>query len=174
MYNKKFKINTVLTKSKNNKTASTSYSTLLQAADAYHKQIEREKYTYTVNLLYWNDIEKSTNNPNKSTVCATFAASAIYKAGLFTAEELNSCNYNSSTALYNFLKSKGWREIRSYDEMLPGDVGFLSYGTGEPDHTQIYAGDNMWYTAGCTEHIQGASPLYSNDRGTFFAAMRPY
>ena len=149
---------------------------ILQAADLVHQQ--EINWTYSVGGdLYWNDIEKSLNNPNQVTCCAAYVACVIYKAGLFNEEEMNSFeNYNYCPTLYNDLESAGWQVINSYDELEPGDIVFMNYnnGGGLYDHVQIYAGDGTWYNAGNTEAIQRSSPYSQGSwaRSNFYVALR--
>lgn len=153
----------------------TSGDGILQAANEVHKQ--QITWTYSVeNDLYWNDIEKSLNNPNQVTCCAGYVACVIYKAGLFTEDQINSFeNYNYCPTLYDDLKSAGWKEINNYDELEPGDIVFMSYdNSGALDHVQIYAGNDTWYNAGSTEAIQRSSPYNQGDwaRTNFYIALR--
>lgn len=149
-----------------------SYDSLLEAADTVHQA--QITWTYSIGGdLYWNNIEKSLNNPNRVTCCATFVSSAIYVAGYFTEEEMNSFNYNSASALYAFLKNEGWKVISSYDELAPGDVVFTS-NNGPLGHVQLYVGDDTWYNAGSTYAIQVASPYNQGSwpRTHFQVALR--
>ena len=105
--------------------------------------------------LYWNNIEKSLNNPHKATCCATYVGCALYAAGMFSEEEMNASdvNYNSPWGLATFLKSKGWKEKHSYNELEPGDVVIIGCenkeGIYDPyGHVQTYAGDDYWYNGG--------------------------
>ena len=140
---------------------------ILSAADKVHN--DEITWTYSQSSLYWNNIEMSLNNPNKTTCCATFVSCAIYVAGYFTEEQMNSFNYNYCPTLYDFLKAAGWEEITSYDQLQAGDVVFeRNFG-----HVQLYAGDNTWYNAGSTSAIQRASPYYSYEASQFTTAMRP-
>ena len=151
---------------------------LLAAADEIHTRmdINHEAWTYSIGGdLFWNNIEMSINNPNKVTCCATFVSSAIYKAGYFTEEQMNSFNYNSSTALHSFLASNGWQEVSSYDELQPGDVVFMTSGGSGIGHVQLYAGDGLWYNAGSTNAIQTVNPYSQGDsypRSRFIVALR--
>ena len=147
---------------------------LLSAADELHTAQQSWSYS-TGGGLYWNNIEKSINNPSKVTCCATYVASVLYKAGYFTEAEINSFNYNYAPALYSFLQNKGWQTITSYSELQAGDIVFLSYGPGRISHVQIYAGDGLWYNAGSTDAIQRANPYNQGNfaRNNFYAALRP-
>lgn len=145
----------------------------LEVADQVHR--DEMSWTYsTGGDLYWNNIEKSLNNPNKVTCCATYVSCVIYKAGYATETEMNSFNYNLCSTLYAFLEDKGWKVINSYNELEPGDVVFMNYGGGF-DHVQIYAGNDTWYNAGSTDAIQKNSPYSQGTwaRDNFYKAIRP-
>lgn len=145
---------------------------LLAVADELHKA--QQTWTYsTGGDLFWNNIEMSINNPNQVTCCATYVSSVIYKAGYFTEEQMNSFNYNSATALHNFLANNGWQSINSYAELQPGDVVFMTSGSASGiGHVQLYAGDGTWYNAGSTSAIQRPSPYESDASARFIVAMR--
>lgn len=148
---------------------------IIDVAEEIHNIMEEQNWTYSVGGdLYWNDIEMSTNNPNKVTCCATYVSSVLYSAGYLTEEETNSFNYNAANGLYDYLsKTKHWKEITSYDDLEAGDIVFMtvenSSGIG---HVQIYAGDGKWYNAGSTNAIQRDSPYTSDARSKFVAAIR--
>lgn len=149
-----------------------SASSILNAADKVHKS--QQKYTYSVGGdLYWNNIKKSTNNPNKVTCCATFVGSTLYVAGIFSEEEMNSYNYNSAPSTSAFLADKGWKKITRYSDLKAGDIVFMTSGsTSGIGHTQIYAGNGTWYNAGSTSAIQRKSPYSSNASARFLHAYR--
>ena len=154
---------------------------ILEAAERIHSVYETEKWTYSVGSdLYFGNINLSLNNPNKVTCCATFVSATLYLSGLVSEEEINSISYNSSTAIYRYLKTLDGRfmEIESFEDLEPGDIVFMT-SEDVPDgigHTQIYAGNNTWYNAGSTTAIQRASPYTSGANYTmprFVTAMRP-
>lgn len=150
------------------------YGDILQAADKVHN--DEIKWEYSLSELYWNDIEKSLNNPYERTCCATYVNCVIYTAGYATETEMNSFNYNSASATYSYFKSRGWQEISSYSDLQPGDIVFMSRsGVSGIGHVQIYAGDETWYNAGSTSAIQRASPYLDTTyaRGRFVVALRP-
>ena len=149
-----------------------SASSILAAAEKVHKS--QQKYTYSVGGdLFWNNIKKSTNNPNKVTCCATFVGSTLYVAGIFSEEEMNSYNYNSAPSTSTFLSEKGWKKITKYSELKAGDIVFMTSGsTSGVGHTQIYAGNGTWYNAGSTEAIQRKSPYSSDASARFLHAYR--
>lgn len=154
---------------------------ILEAAERIHAIYEDEKWTYSVGSdLYSGNINRSLNNPNKVTCCATYVSCTLYLSGLVSEEEINSISYNSSTAIYRYLKTLDGRfmEIESFDELEPGDIVFMTSddvpnGIG---HTQIYAGNNTWYNAGSTSSIQRANPYSMGENYTvprFITAIRP-
>lgn len=143
---------------------------LLQAAKELHKKMEDEKwmyYTDTSEILYYNDIESSTNK-TKATCCATYVMSSIYLAGLATEEEINSLSegYNNCGGVVQLLEKKGWERINSKEELEAGDVVLFSYPdtTYQYDHVEIYAGEGTWCGAGSTRSIQRQAPS-SYDNG---------
>ena len=147
---------------------------LLEAADKLHQ--DQITWNYSVGGdLYWNNIEMSINNPNKVTCCATYVSSALYLAGYFSEEQINSFNYNYADALYNFLIMNNWVLINNYDDLAAGDIVFMDTNGGSRDinHVQIYAGDGTWYNAGNNNAIHSAAPYRSNERSTFYVGVRP-
>lgn len=137
---------------------------LLQAAEILHKRMEDEKwmyYTDTSEILYYNDIESSTNK-TKATCCATYVISSIYLSELATEEEINSLSegYNNCGGVVQLLEKKGWEKINSKEELEAGDVVLFSYPdtTYQYDHVEIYAGNSTWYGAGSTSAIQRDAP----------------
>lgn len=154
-----------------------STSDILQAADEVHQY--QITWTYSVGGdLYWNNIEKSLNNPNKVTCCATYVSCVVYKSGYFTEAQMNQFrNYNYCPELYNDLVNAGWQVISSYNELEPGDIVFMNYNNGGAtyDHVQIYAGNDTWYNAGSTGAIQRASPYSQGNwaKTNFYVALRP-
>lgn len=142
---------------------------LLQAAKELHKKMEDEKwmyYTDTSEILYYNDIESSTNK-TKATCCATYVMSSIYLAGLATEEEINSLSegYNNCGGVVQLLEKKGWERINSKEELEAGDVVLFSYPdtTYQYDHVEIYAGEGTWCGAGSTSSIQRQAPSSYNN-----------
>lgn len=94
---------------------------ILTIADEVHTQQMSWVY-YTDhpnggNSLYWNDIESSINNTNKSTCCATYVSTVLYQAGYSTEEEMNAINYNVCIDVYHLLQKKGWVEITTAEEL---------------------------------------------------------
>lgn len=148
---------------------------ILEGAEIVHKVMEDEAWTYSVGgTLYWNNIEKSLNNPNKVTCCATFVGASLYYAGIFTEDQMNSFNYNYCPTSFNFYASHG-DVITSYDDLEAGDIVFFDYeGDGDLDHVEIYAGDQTWYGAGSTKSIRRDSPYKDTNywRANFAKAVR--
>ena len=148
---------------------------IVQIADEIHNQ--EMTWTYSVGSnLFWSNIEKSLNNPNKVTCCATYVSCVIYKAGYFTETQMNSFNYNSAPGLYKYLENQGWSKITSYDALEPGDIVFTDNDPdADVDHTQIYAGNQTWYSAGDTTSIQRPAPYNQGNwaKNNFYAAFRP-
>ncbi len=166
------------TSTTSNGLSSGSASSILEAAKKLHDEESTWCY-YTDKTcggsLYWNNIEKSVNNPNKVTCCATLVGATLYVAGIFSEEEMNSYNYNYVPTTDSFLASKGWTKITSYDELEAGDIVIMtSYGGEAYGHTQIYAGNGTWYNAGSTKAIQRESPYTdtSYSRSHFMHAYR--
>lgn len=149
---------------------------ILEGAEKVHKMYEDNNWFYydSGNQLYWKNIEASTNNPYKATCCATFVGSALYVGGVFTEDEMNEYNYNSSTALSNMFEAHGWTKITSYNDLEAGDIVIMSGSNGGSsiEHIQIYAGDGTWYNAGSTKYIQMDSPYSGDASGRFLWAWR--
>ena len=168
----------------NGRLSSGSANSIVEAAGKVHEQ--QKDYHYSVGSdLYFNNIEKSLNNPNKVTCCATFVGTALYVAGIFTEAEMNSYGYNSAPATSAFLASKGWKKITSYNDLQAGDIVFMTSGSsgGGIGHTQLYAGDGTWYNAGGNCAIRdgageiagcgiSSSPYKSDASGRFLHAYR--
>ncbi len=149
---------------------------VLGGAELIHTQYENEQWFYYTSggTLYWNNIEASVNNPTHATCCATFVGAALYSAGIFTEDQMNSFNYNYCPTSFDFYSNYG-DIINSYDELEAGDIVFFDYQhDGKLDHVEIYAGDNTWYGAGKTESIRKASPRNDGNywRGPFAKAVR--
>lgn len=154
---------------------------LLEAAEIIHTKYEREVWDYSVSGLYSRNIKKSMKHPSKITCCATFVSESLYLSGLLTEEEINSFNYNSSSATYKYLLTLEGRfvEVKGYANVQAGDIVYMSTkssGPGKIGHTQIYAGNQMWYNAGTPKAIQRSNPYtitssYVKER--FITAIRP-
>lgn len=154
-------------------TTSNISGTLLEVADQIHR--DEQSWTYSLGSdLYWNNIEKSLNNPNKVTCCATYVACVLYKAGYFSEKEMNSFNYNCADEIYDFTSKCGWKSINNYGDLQAGDIVFTGYSTGKITHVQIYAGSETWYNAGTTPVIQASAPYSQYDwaRNNFVVAVR--
>lgn len=182
VYNKKYTITYVPITS--GRSSSTSYNlnggTIVEVAEKVHNNHRDSGWHYSVNgtELIYNDIERQSNNPNKAVCCASFVAEVLYRAGIFTAEELNSStfNYHWAPDFDDFLEGKGWTKITDYNSMQPGDIAVYS------GHVQIYAGKNsngtmVFFSEGSDEAVKEKSyvtgqPYTALDRSTFLAAYR--
>lgn len=173
-YKKKYDIKYILQKISSGKYINNeSYSSILEAADALHKEQMTWHYSQNFPPLTSGNIESAINNPNKGTCCATYVSSVLYKAGLFTEEEINSINYNHSVSLSNLLENSGWQKITNYSDLQAGDIVFMTSGsTRGVGHVQIYAGDGTWYNAGGNGSIRGEAPYSSDASRRFLYAMR--
>lgn len=173
IFNKKVNIKFVPKRSSNSTEG--TYDSILDAAYALH--YAQTDWVYTLNFppLTSGDIDTAIDNPNKGTCCATYVSSVLYKAGLFTAEEINGINYNYSPDLANFLESSGWTKIENYSDLSAGDIVFMTSSSsgGGIGHVQIYAGDGTWYNAGSQESIKSQNQPYASDASArFLFAMR--
>ena len=89
--------------------ASGSAQGIIDGAEKVHTMYEQQGWTYSVGGdLFWNDIERSTNNPNKVSCCATLIGSALYVGGVLSEQELNSFNYNYVPSFDCYLESLYW------------------------------------------------------------------
>ena len=140
---------------------------LLEAAQKLHDAQRDWQYTTDYKRKYGNgglvykDIEGSLNNPKKATCCSTYVSQVLYIAGYFTEAEMNKIGYNYQVELNKLLKRSGWEKITDASQLQAGDIVFLDKSGDEhnPNHVQIYAGNDMWYNAGNTKDIQGTSPV---------------
>ena len=141
-------------------------------------------WSYSTETLTSGDIEKAINSPYKTTCCATFVSSALYKAGYVTQTEINAINYNSSNSLKDLLESKGWTTVTSYSDLQAEDIVFMDTdgGSNNITHVQICAerdGNNYyWFNAGGNNSIQTLPAPYldntCNSEGRrFYIAYRP-
>lgn len=151
-----------------------SGGTILGKADEIMTYYKEKKVEYSLDGVFIGDIEASCTH--KYTCCATFVSCAIYKAGYFTEEQMNTFSYFNSESLYNFLYKNGWQKINNYNDLKAGDIAFLDTGwrytaTGI-NHVQIYAGDGTWYSAGSDYQIGLAQPYKDNCSSQFTCALR--
>ena len=138
-------------------------------------------WSYSTSTLTSGNIEQAINSPYKTTCCATYVSSALYKAGYVTESEINSINYNSSNALKDLLEKKGWEKVTSYSDLQAEDIVFMDTDGGIKDitHVQICAekdGSNYyWFNAGGNNSIQTLPAPYLDNSGSsmFFIAYRP-
>ena len=147
--------------------ASGSAQGIIDGAEKVHTMYEQQRWTYSVGGdLFWNDIERSTNNPNRVSCCATLIGSALYVGGVLSEQELNSFNYNYVPSFDSYLASHNWIRINNYSDLQAGDIVIM------PGHVQLYAGNGTWYNAGSTSAIQRESPYPDNCSGRFLHAWR--
>jgi hypothetical protein len=147
--------------------ASGSAQGIIDGAEKVHTMYEQQGWTYSVGGdLFWNDIERSTNNPNKVSCCATLIGSALYVGGVLSEQELNSFNYNYVPSFDSYLESHNWIRINNYSDLQAGDIVIM------PGHVQLYAGNGTWYNAGSTSAIQRDSPYSDDCSGRFLHAWR--
>lgn len=144
---------------------------ILQVAKELHDA--QKSWSYSTTTLC-SDIEKAINSPYKTTCCATYVSSILYKAGYETKEQMNSFNFNSSNALKDHFIARGWEKITSYKDLQAGDIVFMdTNGGGAINHVQLCAGDDKWYNAGSDNAIQGEAPKEYNCSSQFMLALRP-
>ena len=147
--------------------ASGSAQGIIDGAEKVHTMYEQQGWTYSVGGdLFWNDIERSTNNPNRVSCCATLIGSALYVGGVLSEQELNSFNYNYVPSFDSYLESHNWIRINNYSDLQAGDIVIM------PGHVQLYAGNGTWYNAGSTSAIQRDSPYSDDCSGRFLHAWR--
>ena len=140
---------------------------ILDGAEKVHTMYEQQGWTYSVGGdLFWNDIERSTNNPNRVSCCATLIGSALYVGGVLSEQELNSFNYNYVPSVDSYLESHNWIRVNNYSDLQAGDIVIM------PGHVQLYAGNGTWYNAGSTSAIQRDSPYSDDCSGRFLHAWR--
>jgi len=103
--------------------ASGSAQGIIDGAEKVHTMYEQQGWTYSVGGdLFWNDIERSTNNPNRVSCCATLIGSALYVGGVLSEQELNSFNYNYVPSVDSYLESHNWIRINNYSDLQAGDI----------------------------------------------------
>ena len=110
---------------------------------------------------------KASTYEQSGTSCATYVSSVLYVSGVLTEDHINKYSYNFANdtpgepAVEGMLRDAGWKEIRNYSDLQPGDIAFIDndYDPGI-DHVQIYAGDDLWYNAGTNRGIY-ESPTYA-------------
>lgn len=180
VYNKKYTITYVPTTSGRNSNSSYNINggTIIEVAARVHNNHRDYGWHYSVTSgLIYNDIEGQSNNTNKTVCCASFVAEVLYRAGIFTAEEINRYNYQlARTGIEQLLKDNGWTKITDYNSMQPGDIAVYS------EHVQIYAGKStngtmIFYSEGSDEAVTETSyvksqPYTAVGRSTFLAAYR--
>lgn len=106
----------------------------------------------------------------KAVCCATFVSWTLYEAGFDWME--NCPNINSCGTLLPFLESNGGQKIMypTMDDLQPGDIVF--YGAGGTEHTDIYAGDGLWYNCGGNDSVKGSSPYAKSLKSDVYCIIR--
>lgn len=105
----------------------------------------------------------TSSNTQNAMSCATLVNVSLYKAGIYTKEDLNSHNINGARSTAIYLINKNWKVIKKKKNLRAGDVVFFT-GTGygkkdpvkvpgikkkqKPGHVEIYAGDGKTYNTG--------------------------
>lgn len=150
---------------------------ILEGAEKVHTMYEQQGWSYYSSLdqLRWNDINYSTNNPSRSTCCATFVGSALFIGGVFSESEINKYNYNLPADISTLCQDHGWVKIIDYGQLAAGDIVLMTLpgdAGGGPGHTQIYAGNGNWYNAGSTQAIQMDNPYPGDASARFLYAWR--
>lgn len=104
-------------------------------------------YSVDPTVLVWNDIELSSDfTRSQGCCCATYASSAIYKAGALPASFMNEYNYHLSGShthqmgVYLMLRDAGW-EIVEESEAQPGDI--CTFNDGVTGHVFIKGEGNL-------------------------------
>ena len=121
------------------------------------KYMEDNKYTYGLTNLA-STFEGSKQN--RLACCGSLVGWAAMDVGYnIDPDYLHAASGISRSPDFEKIKSVPAASFTSESEdCLPGDVlYFTSYGN-EPKHVEVYAGDNMTYSAGSTDTIQRASP----------------
>lgn len=173
VFNKKYNI--VYTPKNNSSTTNINGNgDILVTAEQVHQKHKKEKWVWSVtkNLISY-DIEAQSNNPNRTTCCAGFVAEVLYRAGIFDEATINKYGYHSANSgIGKLLKDQGWKEIKDYDSLQPGDISIYE------EHVQIYAGRDsngnmVFYSEGSTSAIQSKNqPYVAVGRSSFVHAYR--
>lgn len=148
---------------------------IIQVADAIHKYMEENNYTYCVySSNSYEECKNESHGLNSTfkasqtgyhhTCCATYVSWVLQEAGYITEAE----HSNSAGGINNILIRKGWTQIFSTTELEPGDVLYYNYG-----HIAIYAGDGTVYNAGSGEAIRGTSPAQSGLSSVTYGLRAP-
>ena len=114
---------------------------------------------------YTNDNANILATPNQSSkvfCCATLVRAALYRAGIYNVDELNSILHNDEYAAHTatYLYNAGWQVIWNPDDLQPGDVLFYNKTVDDCTtakiegktyyvcHTDIYYGDGKKVNTG--------------------------
>ena len=124
----------------------------------------------------------SSRNKQKKISCATLANAAIYKAGIYSASDINGHSINNSRSTATYLRDKGWTLITDPKKLEAGDIVFYYRanktlitipGMSKPQsigHVEVYAGNNKVYNSGSDSALrQITTGFYS---GSFRFAYR--
>ena len=129
--------------------SSTGVAKLLKSADKIDKYMADNGFSYyPKNDPTFN--EKYNKGSSKYSCCATYVSWCLQDAGMIKE------HVNSASEIDRILNSSSnWTRIDAKDEseMKAGDVG-IYIENGEYAHTNIYAGDSVYWDAGNTQKIQ--------------------
>ena len=104
------------------------------------------KYTQSKGYKYNVASPSTVSNMRKvtSVCCASYVSWVLAELGYENYINTSCTNFRSATALGNSFKNK-FQYITSYSDLEAGDIIIFP-----GQHTQIYAGNNMWYNGGST------------------------
>lgn len=161
-------------------------SAFMTAIKYLDKKHAVEGWHYGKGLLYDNNptkdplnFEKTLNNPNKASCCATYVSQALYLSGYFTDEDLTFggvFNPNYQVYIDRKMKEFGYKKVTNVDELQEADIIF--YNTKEDhkaDHVDVCAYRNpetgeLWiYSEGTDEGIKELGPkkVTENEYGKY-------
>ena len=124
----------------------------------------------------------SSNNKQKKISCATLANAALYKAGIYSASDINGHSINNSRSTATYLRDKGWTLITDSKKLEAGDIVFYYRpnktlitipGMSKAQsigHVEVYAGNNKVYTSGSDKVLKQITTGFSS--GSFRFAYR--
>ena len=124
----------------------------------------------------------SSRNKQKKISCATLANAAIYKAGIYSASDINGHSINNSRSTATYLRDKGWTLITDPKKLEAGDIVFYYRanktlitipGMSKPQsigHVEVYAGNNKVYNSGSDYALRQITTGFSS--GSFRFAYR--
>lgn len=145
------------------------------------------------NLIYDKELgfAGAINNPDKTTVCATLVASALYASGwvdnsdfTFKTAAGERFNPNWQNHVMNVCnKNIGCDPVERKDDLQPGDIMFywgVNSRTGKYEmvHTDVYMGKNddgqyIFYDAGSNDGIKEGAPVPHGISGKWIAYRLP-